>query len=73
MPAFVFDVLIDTIAPFQARAGQVLVLRGESAVVVRRGSTTVLSETTLTPSAVVALLSAGVIRRRCGSVIEKAG
>lgn len=69
----VFDVLIDTISPVRARAGQVLVVRGESAVVVRRGGTTPLSDGVVTPSALTALISQGVVQRRTPERRQQAG
>lgn len=73
MPAFVFDIALDVIAPIRARAGQVLVVRGEQVAVTRRGESKALWAGTLTPSTVVALVSQGVVTRRARVPVERAG
>ena len=70
---FVFDVLLDMIAPVRARAGQVLVVRGETVAVVRRGSTTPLSDGVITPSVLTALIVQGAVRRRSPESRQQAG
>ena len=64
MPVYVFDVLLDVIHPLRARVGQVVVVRGSTAHVVRRGSTHVLSENDITHAVIAGLVVRGVIQRR---------
>ena len=60
----VFDVQCDVIHPVRARAGQVLVVRGEEVAGVRRGTTRALAIGRVSASAVVALVARGVLQRR---------
>ena len=60
----VYDVLVDVIHPVRARAGQVVVVRGDEAAVVRKGSACPLRQSSVTPAAVAGLVQHGVLRRR---------
>jgi hypothetical protein len=70
---FVFDVLVDLIAPVRARAGQVLVVRGDAVAVVRRGSTTPLSDGAITAFDLTALIARGAVRRRSTESRQRTG
>ena len=70
---YVFDVMIDTLAPVRARAGEVLVVRGEAVSVVVRGTTHVVRSATVSPSALTALVVRGAVRRRGSDSRRRAG
>ena len=60
----VYDVLVDVIHPVHARAGQVVVVRGDEVAVVCKGSAQPLRRACVTPAAVAALVQHGVLCRR---------
>lgn len=60
----VYDVLVDVIHPVRARTGQVVVVCGDDAAVVCKGSAQPLRRVCVTPAAVAALVRQGVLCRR---------
>ena len=60
----VYDVLVDVIHPVRARAGEVVVVRGDAVAVVRKGSAEPLRHACITPAVVASLVSRGVLCRR---------